>query len=37
MQTVFDVTTFNGSVSPFQDIGKVINEILAQVKKEQTT
>ncbi|MBE8472132.1 NosD domain-containing protein [Streptomyces justiciae] len=35
--TVYDVTTFNGSVSPHTDIGKVINEIIADIKANQTT
>lgn len=35
--TVYDVTTFNGSVSPHHDIGKVINEIIADIKSRQTT
>ncbi|MET8081873.1 NosD domain-containing protein [Streptomyces sp. NPDC005303] len=35
--TVYDVTTFNGSVSPHRDIGKVINEIIADIKSRQTT
>ncbi|MYS91046.1 MULTISPECIES: NosD domain-containing protein [Streptomyces] len=35
--TVYDVTTFNGSVSPYTDIGKVINEIIADIKSNQTT
>ncbi|MFF4349460.1 NosD domain-containing protein [Streptomyces sp. NPDC001530] len=35
--TVYDVTTFPGSVSPYTDIGKVINEIIADIKSRQTT
>ena len=32
MPTVYDVTTFGASVSPYTDIGKVINEIIADIK-----
>ncbi|WP_037675870.1 hypothetical protein [Streptomyces griseus] len=35
--TVYDVTTFKGSVSPYKDVGKVINEIIAGIKSKQTT
>ncbi|MBC2905947.1 NosD domain-containing protein [Streptomyces cupreus] len=36
--TVYDVTTWPGaSVSPYTDIGKVINEIIADIKSKQTT
>lgn len=36
--TVYDVTTWPGaSVSPYTDIGKVINEIIADIKSQQTT
>lgn len=35
--TVYDVTAFSASVSPYEDIGQVMNEILAQVRAEQTT
>jgi len=35
--TVYDVTTFNGSISPQADIGTVINEIIADIKSQQTT
>ncbi|GGN79907.1 hypothetical protein GCM10011579_064850 [Streptomyces albiflavescens] len=36
--TVYDVTTWTGaSVSPYTDIGKVINEIIADIKSKQTT
>ncbi|MFE0332322.1 right-handed parallel beta-helix repeat-containing protein, partial [Streptomyces sp. NPDC058960] len=35
--TVYDVTTFAGSVSPYTDIGQVINEIISDVKSKQTT
>jgi len=35
--TVYDVTTWTGaSVSPYTDIGKVINEIIADIKTTQT-
>lgn len=37
MTVVYDVTTFAGSVSPFTDVGKVINEIIANIKSQQTT
>ena len=33
--TVYDVTTFPASVSPFVDIGTVINEIIADIKATQ--
>lgn len=37
-QTVYDVTTWPGaSVSPYVDIGKVMNEIIADIKATQTT
>lgn len=37
-QTVYDVTTWPGaSVSPYVDIGRVINEIIADIKSYQTT
>ncbi len=35
--TFYDVTTFKGSTSPYHDIGTVINEIIADIKAEQTT
>lgn len=35
--TFYDVTTFQGSTSPYQDIGAVINEIIADIKALQTT
>jgi inulin fructotransferase (DFA-I-forming) len=36
--TVYDVTTWTGaSVSPYTDIGRVINEIIADIKSRQTT
>lgn len=35
--TFYDVTTFKGSVSPYYDIGTVINEIIADIKAQQTT
>lgn len=36
--TVYDVTTWTGaSVSPYTDIGQVINEIIADIKSQQTT
>jgi inulin fructotransferase (DFA-I-forming) len=36
--TVYDVTTWTGaSVSPYTDIGRVINEIIADVKAAQTS
>ncbi|MGC0327834.1 inulin fructotransferase (DFA-I-forming) [Streptomyces sp. SAI-170] len=36
--TVYDVTTWPGaSVSPYTDIGRVINEIIADIKAKQTT
>jgi inulin fructotransferase (DFA-I-forming) len=36
--TVYDVTTWSGaSVSPYVDIGTVINEIIADIKSQQTT
>ena len=35
--TVYDVTTFPASVPATTDIGRVINEILAQVHAEQTS
>jgi inulin fructotransferase (DFA-I-forming) len=35
--TVYDVTTFDGSVSPYDDIGQVINEIIADIKSKQKT
>ncbi|POX56266.1 fructotransferase [Streptomyces sp. Ru71] len=35
--TVYDVTTFAASVSPHTDIGRVINEIIADIKSRQTT
>ncbi|MFF9813552.1 NosD domain-containing protein [Streptomyces sp. NPDC014006] len=35
--TVYDVTTFAASVSPYTDIGRVINEIIADIKSRQTT
>lgn len=34
--STYDVTTFNGSVSASQDIGLVINEIIADIKANQT-
>ena len=34
--TFYDVTTFQGSISPYQDIGTVINEIIADIKATQT-
>ncbi len=37
MNTVYDVTTFPASVAPAADIGRVINEILAEVRSTQTT
>lgn len=37
MPTVYDVTTFGASVSPYTDIGEVINEIIADIKAQQTT
>lgn len=37
-QTVYDVTTWPGaSVSPYVDIGKVMNEIIADIKATQNT
>lgn len=36
-ETFYDVTTFNGSTSPYYDIGTVINEIIADIKSKQTT
>ena len=37
-QTVYDVTTWPGaSVSPYLDIGKVMNEIIADIKATQNT
>lgn len=37
-QTVYDVTTWTGaSVSPYADIGKVMNEIIADIKATQTS
>jgi inulin fructotransferase (DFA-I-forming) len=33
----YDVTTFNGSVPASQDIGKVINEIIDDIKSRQTS
>jgi len=37
-QTVYDVTTWPGaSVSPYVDIGRVMNEIIADIKATQTT
>lgn len=35
--TVYDVTTFPASVSPYTDIGQVINEIIANIHSLQTT
>lgn len=36
--TVYDVTTWTGAtVSPYQDIGAVINQIIADIKSKQTT
>lgn len=36
--TVYDVTTWTGaSVSPYTDIGQVINEIIADIKSQQTS
>lgn len=35
--TVYDVTTFPATVSPYVDIGQVINEIIADIKSLQTT
>lgn len=36
--TVYDVTTFTGTTaSPFSDIGKVINDIIADIHTRQTT
>jgi inulin fructotransferase (DFA-I-forming) len=35
--TVYDVTTWPGSISPYTDIGRVINEIIADIKINQTT
>lgn len=35
--STYDVTTFNGSVSASQDIGLVINEIIADIKANQTS
>lgn len=35
--TVYDVTTFPASVSPYTDVGKVINEIIADIHAQQTT
>ncbi|MBT2443949.1 right-handed parallel beta-helix repeat-containing protein [Streptomyces sp. ISL-36] len=36
--TVYDVTTWPGAtVSPYTDIGRVINEIIADIKSRQTT
>lgn len=36
--TVYDVTTWTGaSVSPYTDIGLVINEIIADIKSQQTS
>ncbi|MGW0817296.1 NosD domain-containing protein [Streptomyces viridiviolaceus] len=36
--TVYDVTAWPGaSVSPYSDIGKVINEIITDIKSKQTT
>ncbi|GAA1651555.1 hypothetical protein GCM10009806_20470 [Microbacterium flavum] len=37
MTTVYDVTTFSASVSPYTDIGTVINEIIADIKAQQTS
>jgi inulin fructotransferase (DFA-I-forming) len=37
MPTVYDVTTFAGSVSPYVDVGTVMNEIIADIKAQQTT
>lgn len=34
---VYDVTTFPASVSPYTDIGRVINEIIADIKARQIT
>ena len=37
-QTVYDVTTWPGaSVSPYVDIGKVMNEIITDIKATQNT
>lgn len=36
-QTVYDVTAFGGSISPYEDLGQVINEILDQVRADQAT
>lgn len=35
--TVYDVTTWPGSISPYTDVGRVINEIIADIKMNQTT
>lgn len=35
--TVYDVTTFAGTVSPYTDIGMVINQIISDIKANQTT
>lgn len=37
MTTVYDVATFSASVSPYTDIGKVINEIITDIKTQQTS
>lgn len=37
MTTVYDVTTFSATVSPYTDIGTVINEIIADIKAQQTS
>ena len=36
--TVYDVTTWPGAtVSPYSDIGLVINQIIADIKSQQTS
>jgi inulin fructotransferase (DFA-I-forming) len=35
--TVYDVTTWPASVSPYTDIGQVINEIIADIHAQQTS